>query len=90
VYDSITDVAPAPGSLERNAINYAYSDVLRYMTITAIVASAIPMVMVWFLPNLKLSDKHNLACGLEVNRERGAKRPAKDTWIQKFRRWTRW
>ena len=34
------------------------------MTIAASVASAIPMVLTWFLLNLKLSDKHNLASDL--------------------------
>ncbi|OQU93795.1 hypothetical protein CLAIMM_00264 [Cladophialophora immunda] len=69
VYDSITAVVPQSGTGERNAVNHAYSDILRFMTIAALVASAIPMVMVWFLPNLELNDKHNLAGSLVESEE---------------------
>ncbi|KIW87772.1 uncharacterized protein Z519_11746 [Cladophialophora bantiana CBS 173.52] len=61
IYGSITAVVPRPGTSDRNAINHAYSDILRSMTIVALVASAIPMVLIWFLSNLELNDKHNLA-----------------------------
>nr|KAK5448244.1 hypothetical protein LTR18_001332 [Exophiala xenobiotica] len=61
VYETITGVTQGAGSSERYAVQHAYSDILRYMTIAALVASALPMVMVWFLPNLKLNDNHNLA-----------------------------
>ncbi|KAI1627500.1 putative siderochrome-iron transporter [Exophiala viscosa] len=64
VYETITNAGPRPGSNERNAVEHAYSDILRYMTIAALVASAIPMVVVWFLPNLRLNDDHNLATDL--------------------------
>ena len=60
------------------------------MAIAAIVASALPMIMVWFLPNLKLSDKHNLAGTLEGTNKTKSERPEKETWAQKLRRWTRW
>ena len=33
---------------------------MRYMTYAALAASAVPFLMVMLLPNLKLSDKHNL------------------------------
>ncbi|ETI26155.1 hypothetical protein G647_02932 [Cladophialophora carrionii CBS 160.54] len=92
VYDTITDVVPQPGSSERMAVNHAYSDILRYMTIAALVASAIPMVMVWFLPNLKLNDKHNLAGDLTgpENSETEAANSPEETRVQKWKRRIRW
>ncbi|OAP63761.1 hypothetical protein AYL99_02988 [Fonsecaea erecta] len=100
VYDSITAAAASsssssssssPDTGDRNAINLAYSDILRYMTIAALVASAVPMVMVWFLPNLQLSDKHNLAGNVAKPDEREAQaRVTSETRLQRWRRRIRW
>ncbi|KIW22927.1 uncharacterized protein PV07_11172, partial [Cladophialophora immunda] len=91
VYDSITAVVPQSGTGERNAVNHAYSDILRFMTIAALVASAIPMVMVWFLPNLELNDKHNLAGSLVESEEpEGQPDRAGETRLQRWRRRIRW
>ena len=91
VYDTITEVAHAPGTSERIAVNRAYSDILRYMTIAALVASAIPMVMIWFLPNLKLSDKHNLAGGRVEQKESDSEHHGTvKTRLQKWKRRVRW
>lgn len=71
VFDSITTGAlPAQHTPERDAIDAAYSDVLRYMTISALVASALPFLAVWFLPNLRLSDDHNLSRDIEDERRK--------------------
>jgi hypothetical protein len=91
VYDTITEVVAQPGSSERMAVNHAYSDILRYMTIAALVASAIPMVMVWFLPNLKLNDKHNLAGDLSGSEEPDTEVDSmEETRFQKWKRRIRW
>ncbi|KAJ6016789.1 major facilitator superfamily domain-containing protein [Penicillium sp. IBT 35674x] len=58
--NSITGVAPTWGSPERIAVNLAFSDVLRYMTYTALAASVPALVLVWFMPNHKLPDRNNL------------------------------
>lgn len=89
VYQTITDVVSLPGSSARNAVNHAYSDILRYMTLAALVASAIPMVMVWFLPNLELNDDHNLASNLNEKRDEDDENQEKTRW-QKFLRKIRW
>ncbi|OQE22584.1 hypothetical protein PENSTE_c010G00280 [Penicillium steckii] len=52
--NSIVGVAPAWGSPQRNAVNLAFSDVLRFMTYTALASSAPAIVLVWFMPNHKL------------------------------------
>ncbi|KEF63827.1 uncharacterized protein A1O9_01805 [Exophiala aquamarina CBS 119918] len=91
VYDKITGGLPDPGTSERMAVNHAYSDILRYMTIAALVASTLPMIMIWFLPNLKLSDNHNLSKNLTD--EQRPKRPGRgknETWLQKWQRRARW
>lgn len=91
VYDSITGVLPAPGTSERTSVNHAYSDILRFMTIAALVASAIPLIMVWFLPNLKLTDDHNLSKSLtEKPGRENIERQENETWLQKWQRRTRW
>lgn len=91
VYDTITKVAPDPGTPERNAVNHAYSDILLYMTMAALVASALPMIMVWFLPNLKLSDNHNLSNEVD-NPARQQQRVLEEpeTSLQKWKRRIRW
>ncbi|KAJ5591712.1 siderochrome-iron transporter [Penicillium hispanicum] len=58
--NSILGVAPAWGSAERLAVNLAFSDVLRYMTYTALASSAPAVVLAWFMPNHKLPDHNNL------------------------------
>ncbi|KAJ5936836.1 siderochrome-iron transporter [Penicillium verhagenii] len=58
--NSIVGVAPAWGSPERIAVNLAFSDVLRYMTYTALAASVPAIILVWFMPNHKLPDRNNL------------------------------
>lgn len=91
VYDTITEVVPQPGTSERNAVNHAYSDILRYMTIAALVASALPMVMIWFLPNLKLNDKHNLAGSLaESTDSEHEDSKGGETRMQRWKRRIRW
>lgn len=62
VYNTITTQQDAGGSAEQvNAVNHAYSDVMRYMTLVALVASAIPVICVWWLRDHRLSERHNLA-----------------------------
>lgn len=91
VYDKITGVLPDPGTSERAEVNHAYSDILRYMTIAALVASALPMVMIWILPNLKLSDNHNLSENLtEKQKPETSERRENETWLQKWQRRARW
>ncbi|EXJ73935.1 uncharacterized protein A1O5_02229 [Cladophialophora psammophila CBS 110553] len=91
VYDSITAVVPRPGTSNSNAINHAYSDILRFMTIAALVASAIPMVMIWFLPNPELNDKHNLAGTLAETGEPDTQPDlADETRPRKWKRRMRW
>lgn len=61
VINTLTETTYALGTPERTAINNAYSDVMRYMTWTALGASIGGIVLVWGLPDLRLSEKHNLA-----------------------------
>ncbi|KAJ5732735.1 siderochrome-iron transporter [Penicillium malachiteum] len=58
--NSILDYAPAWGSSERIAVNLAFSDVLRYMTYTALASSVPAVILVWFMPNHHLPDRNNL------------------------------
>ncbi|KAJ5730057.1 siderochrome-iron transporter [Penicillium malachiteum] len=58
--NSILDYAPAWGSSERIAVNLAFSDVLRYMTYTALASSVPAVILVWFMPNHQLPDRSNL------------------------------
>ena len=91
VYDKITEVLPDPSSPERTAVNHAYSDILRFMTIGALVASALPMVMIWFLPNYKLSDNHNLANDLSDSTQPATgEDDAEETTLKKWQRRIRW
>jgi MFS family permease len=91
VYDKITGELPESGTSERAAVNLAYSDILRYMTIAALVASALPMVMIWFLPNLKLSDIHNLSENFtEKQTLEKMERRENETLLQKWQRRARW
>ncbi|OLN88187.1 Siderophore iron transporter 3-like protein 1 [Colletotrichum chlorophyti] len=63
LFDSIVGTAPPWGSQERNAINHAFTDVMKYMVYTAVGASAPGAVLAWFLPNFKLPDRNNLVEG---------------------------
>ncbi|KAI5456838.1 hypothetical protein BGZ63DRAFT_428279 [Mariannaea sp. PMI_226] len=58
--NSIVGVAPEWGSAERIAVNLAFSDVLRYMTYTALAASCPAVILTWFMPNHELPDRNNL------------------------------
>lgn len=61
VFNTLGENAYPVGSPARDAINHAYSDVLRYMTFAALAASIGGVLLVWLLPDLRLSDRHNLA-----------------------------
>lgn len=65
VFNTIDEPAYAPGSTEDLAVSHAYSDVMRYMTFAALGASIFGVLLVWFLPDLRLTDKHNLAASLD-------------------------
>ena len=54
VFNSITGVLPAWGTAERIAVDNAYTDVLRYMTYTALAAGVPSFILVAFMPNLEL------------------------------------
>ena len=54
LYNSITGEIPVWGTVERTAINMAYSDVLRYMTYTALGSSIPALFLTWLFPNLRL------------------------------------
>ncbi|KAI9730867.1 MAG: hypothetical protein M1834_005585 [Cirrosporium novae-zelandiae] len=65
LFQSITGILPAWGSSQRIAANAAYSDVMRYISISALALSVPMLPLVWFLPNLRLRDDHNF--GLEMH-----------------------
>lgn len=56
VYQSITNGIPATGSEQREAVNLAYSDVLRYITYAAVATSAVVLVLAILLPDKVLPD----------------------------------
>jgi hypothetical protein len=61
VYDSITSATiPATGTVERTAVNLAYSDVLRDITYSAVATSAVCVIIAFFVPNLRLKEAQNL------------------------------
>ncbi|OAA64579.1 Major facilitator superfamily domain, general substrate transporter [Niveomyces insectorum RCEF 264] len=60
LFNSITGTAPAWGTPERVAVNLAFTDVLRYMTYTALGSSIPGLVMAALLPNHMLPDRNNL------------------------------
>ncbi|KAL7624129.1 hypothetical protein AAE478_005686 [Parahypoxylon ruwenzoriense] len=65
LYNSITGTLPEWGSPERTAISYAYSDVIRFTTYTAIGISAPPLLVCLFLPDLELPrDRRTVVDGL--------------------------
>lgn len=64
--NSVTSVLPEWGTADRIAVNYAYSDVMRYITIVALVVSVPIMIFGLLLPNRRLGDTHNAAEGTDV------------------------
>ncbi|PPJ60790.1 hypothetical protein CBER1_02368 [Cercospora berteroae] len=72
--NTFTEEPFANGTPERMAINAAYSDVMRYMTYAALGASIFGIILVWLLPKLQLSDKHNLAGEMEQIKAESSKR----------------
>ncbi|GIZ43834.1 hypothetical protein CKM354_000704700 [Cercospora kikuchii] len=74
ILNTFTEEPFANGTPERTAINAAYSDVMRYMTYAALGASVFGIILVWFLPNLQLSDKHNLAGEMNQIKAESSKR----------------
>ena len=51
VYESITSTAiPAVGTVQRSAVNLAYSDILRDMTYAAVATSALCVVLAVIVP----------------------------------------
>ncbi|PVH82237.1 siderochrome-iron transporter [Cadophora sp. DSE1049] len=54
LYNSITGVVPEWGSPERESINAAYSNVIRYMTYTAVGSMVPSFILTWFMPNMEL------------------------------------
>lgn len=69
IFNTFTDITYEEGTVEREAINVAYSSVMRYMTFSALGVSGVGVILVWWLPNLRLSEKHNLAGELEGERD---------------------
>lgn len=59
VFESITNGIPAQGSSQRQAVNLAYSDVLRYITYTAVGTSVVVLVLSLFLPDKRLPETHD-------------------------------
>ncbi|KAL1707093.1 major facilitator superfamily domain-containing protein [Schizophyllum commune] len=64
--NSITGVLPEWGTADRIAVNYAYSDVMRYITIVALAVSVPIMIFGLLLPDKRLGDAHNAAEGTDV------------------------
>jgi hypothetical protein len=58
--NSISGVIPDWGTAERTAINDAYSDVMRRMTLVALIVSGISFLCVTFMPDNRLVDAQNL------------------------------
>lgn len=54
LFNSITTGVPAWGTPERTAINFAYTDVMRYMTYTAVGSTAPAVILTWLMPNHRL------------------------------------
>ncbi|UJO21762.1 MFS siderochrome iron transporter C [Fulvia fulva] len=62
VYDSITGTLPEWGSVQRVAVNAAYSDVIGYMTWVALVMCfPVVFLLAFVMPNNKLGDGKDLA-----------------------------
>ncbi|KAK3989751.1 major facilitator superfamily domain-containing protein [Cladorrhinum sp. PSN332] len=54
LYNSITGVLPTWGTAERDAVNLAYTAVMRNFAYTALGASVLLLLLCFFLPNLEL------------------------------------
>ncbi|TQN66381.1 MFS siderochrome iron transporter C, partial [Colletotrichum shisoi] len=60
LFNSIVGTAPAWGTPERNAINHAFTDVMKYVVYAAVGASTPGVILVWLLPNYTLPDRNNI------------------------------
>ncbi|KAI0010811.1 MFS general substrate transporter [Xylariaceae sp. FL0662B] len=58
--NSINGVAPPWGTPERTAVNYAFTEVMRYMTYAAVGPSAIAFIGAFFMPDYQLPERNNL------------------------------
>ncbi|KAH8651116.1 siderochrome-iron transporter [Xylariales sp. PMI_506] len=80
LYNSITGTLPEWGSVDRIAINNAYSQVITWITYSAIGASVPSIILAYFLPNFELPNDHNghinAAHGNPVQEESAGAEPA--------------
>ncbi|RHZ51664.1 putative siderochrome-iron transporter [Aspergillus thermomutatus] len=60
LYNSITGTLPMWGTLERTAVNQAYSDVMGYISYAALAVSVPVVLLTLVLPDERLGDAHNL------------------------------
>ncbi|CZS95715.1 hypothetical protein WAI453_001552 [Rhynchosporium graminicola] len=60
LYNCITGAVPKWVTPEKEAINAAYSNVIRYMTYTAVGTMVSSFILTWFMPNMKLPDQNKL------------------------------
>ncbi|KAI1372505.1 MFS general substrate transporter [Hypoxylon crocopeplum] len=58
--NSITGVAPDWGTPERTAVNFAFTEVMKFMTYAAVGPSALAFIGSLFMPNFELPDRNNL------------------------------
>ncbi|KAI1473413.1 major facilitator superfamily domain-containing protein, partial [Daldinia eschscholtzii] len=58
--NSITTIVPDWGTPERTAVNFAFTQVMKYITYAAVGPSAIALTGSFFMPNYELPDKNNL------------------------------
>jgi hypothetical protein len=56
VLESITKGIPPEGTAQKSAVDLAYSDVLRYITYTAVATSALVFILTLFFPNTQLPE----------------------------------
>ncbi|THU89621.1 MFS general substrate transporter [Dendrothele bispora CBS 962.96] len=60
LFNSITGVLPDWGTNDRFAVNSAYSDVIRYITIVALIVGGPMILLASMLPNVQLTDTQNI------------------------------
>ncbi|THU82058.1 MFS general substrate transporter [Dendrothele bispora CBS 962.96] len=60
LFNSITGILPDWGTNDRFAANSAYSDVMRYITIAALVVGGPMILLALILPNVQLTDRQNI------------------------------
>lgn len=90
VYDSITKGIPSTGSAERVAVDLAYSDVLRYITYTAVGTSVIVLIFSVFVPDKKLPETIDpFAQRAEEGQEDDVKEPVAAEEVEQRRKWWR-